>query len=103
MIKTPLINVRRFFKSTAKNNNLIPFFLFSNKINLKYILNSPLCIHNNRFSFSSNKVDPQYQNLEKGEFTGPGFYVQQMMTSCLAIYSYYIESLNECFLIDPMN
>jgi glyoxylase-like metal-dependent hydrolase (beta-lactamase superfamily II) len=34
---------------------------------------------------------------------GSGFFVKQMMISCLAIYSYYIESENECFLIDPMN
>lgn len=34
---------------------------------------------------------------------GTNFFVKQMMISCLAIYSYYIESGDECFLIDPMN
>lgn len=29
--------------------------------------------------------------------------MQQLLTGCLAIYSYYIESGNDAFLIDPMN
>jgi glyoxylase-like metal-dependent hydrolase (beta-lactamase superfamily II) len=41
--------------------------------------------------------------VERGDLVGTNFFVKQMMISCLAIYSYYIESGDECFLIDPMN
>jgi hypothetical protein len=56
-----------------------------------------------RYRFGSVSDGNTYENIKKGDFAGPGFYVQQIMTSCLSIYSYYIESGDECFLIDPMN
>lgn len=36
------------------------------------------------------------------EQTGDGFYLAQFKTSELAIFSYYVESNKECFLIDPV-
>lgn len=36
------------------------------------------------------------------EQTGEGFFIAQYKTSHLAIFSYYIESQNECVLIDPV-
>jgi glyoxylase-like metal-dependent hydrolase (beta-lactamase superfamily II) len=41
-------------------------------------------------------------NVVKSSYEGPGFHVQQLYTGCLAIYSYYIESGNDCFLVDPL-
>lgn len=43
-----------------------------------------------------------HKNVIKSSYDGPGYYVEQMLTGCLAIYSYYIESGDECFLIDPL-
>ena len=36
------------------------------------------------------------------EQSGPGFYIAQFKTSELSIFSYYVESEKECFLIDPV-
>ena len=44
-----------------------------------------------------------HESVSKGAFTGDGFYVEQLLIGCLSIYSYYIESNGEAFLIDPMN
>jgi glyoxylase-like metal-dependent hydrolase (beta-lactamase superfamily II)/rhodanese-related sulfurtransferase len=44
----------------------------------------------------------QHKNTIKSSYEGSGFYVEQLFTGCLAIYSYYIESGNECFLVDPL-
>ena len=35
-----------------------------------------------------------HQNIMKSSYEGSGYYVEQMLTGCLAIYSYYIESGN---------
>lgn len=35
-----------------------------------------------------------HKNTLKATYEGPGFYVEQLFTGCLAIYSYYIESGN---------
>lgn len=43
-----------------------------------------------------------HKNVIKSSYDGPGYYVEQMLTGCLAIYSYYIESGDDCFLIDPL-
>lgn len=43
-----------------------------------------------------------HKNQMKSNYSGPGFYIEQLHTGCLAIYSYYIESDNECFLVDPL-
>jgi len=31
-----------------------------------------------------------HKNTLKATYEGPGFYVEQLFTGCLAIYSYYI-------------
>lgn len=35
-----------------------------------------------------------HKNVIKSSYQGAGFYMEQMLTGCLAIYSYYIESGN---------
>ena len=35
-----------------------------------------------------------HKNVIKSSYEGEGFYVEQMLAGCLAIYSYYIESGN---------
>lgn len=44
-----------------------------------------------------------HENISKSSFEGPGFYMEQLLTGCLSLYSYYIESGNDAFLVDPMN
>ena len=39
----------------------------------------------------------------KSVYNGDGFYVEQMLVGCLAIYSYYIESNGQAWIIDPQN
>ena len=43
------------------------------------------------------------QNILKSSYEGNGFYVEQMLVGCLAIYSYYVESNGEAIIIDPQN
>ena len=45
---------------------------------------------------------PQHKNAIKSSYQASGFYVEQILTGCLAIYSYYIESGDECIIIDPV-
>ena len=33
-----------------------------------------------------------HENISKSAFEGPGFYIEQLLTGCLSLYSYYIES-----------
>ncbi|CAD8095894.1 unnamed protein product [Paramecium primaurelia] len=40
--------------------------------------------------------------LKSSETFGEGFYSQQLFTSCLAEYAYYIESNKEAIIIDPL-
>jgi len=51
------------------------------------------------------RMSSQYQhhkNLFRSTYEGNGFQIQQLFAGCLAIYSYYIESGDECFLVDPI-
>ena len=41
-----------------------------------------------RFFFSGKS----HENIIKGSYEGPGFYMEQLLTGCLSLYSYYIES-----------
>lgn len=62
---------------------------------------TPSLTYKNQFLMSS-----QYQhhkNLFKSTYEGNGFHLEQIFTGCLAIYSYYIESGDDCFLIDPLS
>ena len=45
---------------------------------------------------------PQHKSVIKSSYEGSGYYVEQILTGCLAIYSYYIESGDECIIIDPL-
>lgn len=85
---------------TSKLLALRPLFLFATK----YKPSRPIFqrLAGVRYCFATTPLQP-YKNVEKGEFKGDGFFVQQLLTGCLSIYSYYIESGNEAFLIDPMN
>ena len=58
----------------------------------------PLMVNVPRFSFSN-----LHENVSRSSHEGPGFYMEQMLTGCLSLYSYYIESGNDAFLIDPLN
>jgi glyoxylase-like metal-dependent hydrolase (beta-lactamase superfamily II) len=81
---------------------LLPRFAFSlaKQVNLYKPLSVPL--------FNSILMKPQmnfsaHKNVIKSSYNGDGFYVEQMLTGCLAIYSYYIESNGEAIIIDPQN
>ena len=64
-----------------------------------FVPKTNLLTHNVRYNFSM----ANHESVSKGAYTGDGFYVEQLLTGCLSIYSYYIESNGEAFLIDPMN
>lgn len=53
----------------------------------------------NLYMFSATN----HENISKSNYEGPGFYTEQLLTGCLSVYSYYIESNGEAFLIDPLN
>lgn len=53
-----------------------------------------------RWSMSTHEF--HHKNAIKSSYDGPGYYVEQMLYGCLAIYSYYIESGDDCFLVDPL-
>lgn len=94
--------MRQTIKSAAKFHRIacrsIP--LASNLMNFRQepthqLINKPIF-------WSGTSVDV-HKNISKSSYEGPGFYMEQLFTGCLAIYSYYIESGGEAFLIDPMN
>lgn len=53
-----------------------------------------------QFSLSTKSI--HHKNVIKSNYEAKGYYVEQLFTGCLAIYSYYIESGNDCFIIDPL-
>lgn len=55
------------------------------------------------FNYNFCQAKSNGQNMFKSSYQGEGFYVEQMLVGCLAIYSYYIESNGEAFIIDPQN
>ena len=56
----------------------------------------------NYFSYNFATHEPQHKNVIKSSYEASGYYVEQILTGCLAIYSYYIESGDECIIIDPL-
>lgn len=54
-------------------------------------------------SYQFTQCKTQSQNLLKSFHNGDGFYVEQLHVGCLAIYSYYVESNGEAFIVDPQN
>lgn len=70
---------------TTKNAKMITSIkpIFTPKPN-SYSLTTPL-----QFAMS---IAPtlNHKNTLKATYEGPGFYVEQLFTGCLAIYSYYI-------------
>lgn len=98
---------------TKMRNIIKSSFRVSRNLRQASLVQYPAMINIPKQSFSvfSSRKNPTFStsagstfdNVEKGEFKGPGFYVQQFLTGCLSLYSYYIESGNDAFLIDPMN
>lgn len=81
--------MRSLIRSTTKLCRITPnpaFFastLKTNPINsTKPLLYKPV------YSFS-NPIQA-HKNISKSNFEGEGFYVEQLLTGCLSIYSYYI-------------
>ena len=49
---------------------------------------SPYFNYSSKFLFSSQA----HENVSKSSHEGAGFYMEQLLTGCLSLYSYYIES-----------
>lgn len=47
------------------------------------------------------QAPPQSKTTLFHEYEGPGFYLAQFKTPELAIFSYYLESEGQAYLIDP--
>ena len=58
---------------------------------------TPLVYH--QFS----KAKEHYQTVNKSVDNGSGYFMEQLLTGCLSLYSYYIESDGEAIIIDPIN
>jgi len=50
----------------------------------------------------AKSIIDSHKNLIKCHYKSKDFSIEQLFTGCLAIYSYYIESGDDCFLIDPL-
>lgn len=53
-------------------------------------------------AYGLSQPAPQHKSVIKSSYEASGYYVEQILTGCLAIYSYYIESGDECIIIDPL-
>lgn len=53
------------------------------------------------FHFSKNKQ--YHQTVNRSVDKGDGYMMEQMLTGCLSLFSYYIESEGEAIIIDPIN
>jgi hydroxyacylglutathione hydrolase len=53
-------------------------------------------------TYGLSQPAPQHKSVIKSSYEASGYYVEQILTGCLAIYSYYIESGDECIIIDPL-
>lgn len=82
-------------KSTRVVGNSLPLLKFAPILTVK-----PFTMTMN-YNFCQAKDNGQ--NMFKSFYQGEGFYVEQMLVGCLAIYSYYIESNGEAIIIDPQN
>lgn len=68
----------------------VPIFLYSTHFKFNQKTNGTF-FNSNKFSFGTSAgKNTDHLNLLKSSFEGPGFYMEQMLTGCLAIYSYYI-------------
>lgn len=88
-------NTPRLFGRLPRVNSMM------SQVPIYYYMPSRLFFNKNMFFFSAS--EDAHKNISKSSFEGPGFYMEQLLTGCLSIYSYYIESNGEAFLIDPMN
>lgn len=50
-----------------------------------------------------SKAKQQYQTVNRSTEKGSGYFMEQLLTGCLSLYSYYIESHGEAAIIDPIN
>jgi hypothetical protein len=79
-------NIHSFAKTiTTKNAMILTSVepIYTLKVN-SYSLTTPL-----QFQMSTAPTF-NHKNTLKATYEGPGFYVEQLFTGCLAIYSYYI-------------
>lgn len=81
--------MRSLIRSAAKICRIAPnpaFLASTLKINL--VSSTKPLVYKPVYSFS-NPIQA-HQNISKSNFEGEGFYVEQLLTGCLSIYSYYI-------------
>jgi len=50
-----------------------------------------------------SKAKQHYQTVNRSVDKGSGYLMEQLLTGCLSLYSYYIESEGEAAIIDPIN
>jgi len=91
--------MRSFCQVLKKSSRLVGNSLSFVKI-APLLKAKPLTMNFN-YNFCQAKINGQ--NMFKSSYEGEGFYAEQMFVGCLAIYSYYIESNGEAFIIDPQN
>lgn len=91
-------NIFRRIPKTIKPT-ILPFTRV--RFNYSSFIRTPMLSYKPQFNFSVDHMP--HENVSKSVYQGNGFYVEQMLTGCLALYSYYIESGNECLIIDPQN
>lgn len=53
------------------------------------------------YQFSKNKQ--YHQTVNRSVDKGDGYMMEQLLTGCLSLFSYYIESEGEAIIIDPIN
>ena len=84
--------IRNIFRRIPKTvrPNLIPFT--KAKFHFSTFMKTPMLTYKPQFNFSVDHMP--HENVSKSVYEGKGFYVEQMLTGCLALYSYYIESGN---------
>lgn len=54
-------------------------------------------------AYGFTKAKQQYQTINRSVDKGDGYMMEQLLTGCLSLYSYYIESEGEAAIIDPIN
>lgn len=89
---------RSSFRTTRFLAPRIMFTFASKPLTFRSTNFGPLITTVPQFHFSN-----MHENVSRSSHEGPGFYMEQMLTGCLSLYSYYIESGNDAFLIDPLN
>ena len=90
--------MRKYFSQTLKIGSSM---IKSNSIHNMVRVQPVMITYRPTYNFSVDMRN--HENVSRSSYEGPQFYVEQMLTGCLALYSYYIESGNEVIIIDPQN